>query len=439
MPKQLPSDPNWEQLKKQAKAILREKKKQSQSVLELVKKHHPRFQALALSEFNQHRFGLQDAQLVLARDYGFDTWVSLREFVQARSPAAADAESDFKLCGDAIRQNDFERLKGLLESGNFEGSELTRLLGIAATDMRGEQEAVRRKMAELLIDLGAEPACNEYFDNYGSILVGACEFNNPIGIRFLLERGADPNGDEEAETKYPQNNTPMRMLLGTYSRNGRENRREGVQALLDYGARVPSEVEPEFMSIYTGDVTRLSEWIDREPTIVHRQYPDMPWGNCPLRGGTLLHLAAEYNEIECVQLLIERGADVNARALSIEGMGGHTPLFHCTVSNGGGSFETFQYLVDKCDLEVRASFRFYSWATNQYEIFKDVTPLSFALANFPVAGKPKHPEHWKTREEEIALLRKHGAAEPSAKELLKIAREQSNQEAVDFYLNEHPD
>ena len=51
----------------------------------------------------------------------------------------------------------------------------------------------------------------------------------------------------------------------------------------------------------------------------------------PLKGTTLLHMCADYNEIEIARWLIEHGADLNARAdVDSDGFGGHTPLF-CTV------------------------------------------------------------------------------------------------------------
>src|SRR5260370_5662001 len=53
----------------------------------------------------------------------------------------------------------------------------------------------------------------------------------------------------------------------------------------------------------------------------------------PVFGGTLLHLAIEFDDIDVALWLIERGADVNAKAgLDADGFGGHTPLFHTVVT-----------------------------------------------------------------------------------------------------------
>ena len=47
------------------------------------------------------------------------------------------------------------------------------------------------------------------------------------------------------------------------------------------------------------------------------------------KGGTLLHIAAEWCESEAVELLLKCGADVNAKAkIDEQNTGGQTPVFH---------------------------------------------------------------------------------------------------------------
>ena len=47
-------------------------------------------------------------------------------------------------------------------------------------------------------------------------------------------------------------------------------------------------------------------------------------------GATLLHVAAKYGFLDATRLLLDRGADVNARAETDDstGVGGQTPIFH---------------------------------------------------------------------------------------------------------------
>jgi hypothetical protein len=53
----------------------------------------------------------------------------------------------------------------------------------------------------------------------------------------------------------------------------------------------------------------------------------------PLRGATLLHMAVDYDEMEIARWLLDRGMDVDARAaVDADGFGGHTALFSTVVS-----------------------------------------------------------------------------------------------------------
>jgi hypothetical protein len=74
--------------------------------------------------------------------------------------------------------------------------------------------------------------------------------------------------------------------------------------------------------------------LDSNPALVHRRYPELDCGQSgrrllTLRGATLLHVAAEYGFLDAALLLLDRGADVNARAtIDSNGVGGQSPMFH---------------------------------------------------------------------------------------------------------------
>ncbi len=71
----LPANPDLDHLKKQAKQLLREVRAQRDEALQAILAFHPR-----PTEFS----GLRDAQLVLARRYGFTDWEQLRKAVELR-------------------------------------------------------------------------------------------------------------------------------------------------------------------------------------------------------------------------------------------------------------------------------------------------------------------------------------------------------------------
>ena len=95
---------------------------------------------------------------------------------------------------------------------------------------------------------------------------------------------------------------------------------------------------------------------------------------------SLLHVAAEYGNLNAARALIELGADVNAAAGVDEyGLNGHTPLFHTVNSNGNRSVPIMRLLVEAgadCDVRLDGIHwgKGYEWETT----FFDVTPISYA-------------------------------------------------------------
>ena len=63
--------PNIENLRKQAKSLLLAWRENDSDSIARVREHYP----------EGRNFGLQDAQFVLAREYGFRSWSVLLEFV----------------------------------------------------------------------------------------------------------------------------------------------------------------------------------------------------------------------------------------------------------------------------------------------------------------------------------------------------------------------
>lgn len=85
MPDQdLPARPNLEQYKKQAKDLVKEfadNPTETQS-LARIRRHHPRFQKLTEAEIQKTRISLTDAQLVIAREHGFESWPKFARHIE---------------------------------------------------------------------------------------------------------------------------------------------------------------------------------------------------------------------------------------------------------------------------------------------------------------------------------------------------------------------
>src|SRR5262245_11322124 len=82
MSKSLPVRPSLEQLKKQAKELVKSQKAGTSESLLRIRKNHPNFGATSESELQNAKFSLSDAQLVIAREYGFTSWPKLKEHIQ---------------------------------------------------------------------------------------------------------------------------------------------------------------------------------------------------------------------------------------------------------------------------------------------------------------------------------------------------------------------
>lgn len=77
MTQSLPSVPNLEQLKKQAKDLLKDHKSQSESCCAILK-HLTKFAGNSNQQIFSAVVSLQEMQHALAKNYGFDSWQSLR-------------------------------------------------------------------------------------------------------------------------------------------------------------------------------------------------------------------------------------------------------------------------------------------------------------------------------------------------------------------------
>jgi ankyrin repeat protein len=100
------------------------------------------------------------------------------------------------------------------------------------------------------------------------------------------------------------------------------------------------------MAFHRGRIDLLDAHLDHDPSLLEHRFqeseifpaelgikPGDGLHVTPVSGGTLLHLAIEYDDIDVARWLIERRADVNAKAaLDADGFGGQTPLFHTVVT-----------------------------------------------------------------------------------------------------------
>ena len=121
MSKQLPLRPDIDQLKKQAKELLKAHQTASPSAVEAIKEYFPRLSDSSEAEILRAEFTLQNAQHVVAREYGFAGWTELSAAIDPfveEAPQFSDREIQI-----LVSQLDKKDLAFFLWTSDFEVQE----------------------------------------------------------------------------------------------------------------------------------------------------------------------------------------------------------------------------------------------------------------------------------------------------------------------------
>ncbi|HKW33354.1 MAG TPA: ankyrin repeat domain-containing protein [Candidatus Acidoferrum sp.] len=375
---------------------------------------------------------ITDAQFQIARLYGFASWPKLKAHVES-----FEENGQLK---QAIDTNDLVRVKSLMTRnpalhraplGYGEDGPLTWVaecrvpweppsparLAIAewmithGSDvhqggdgplMRAALSGYRIPMMELLVSHKAD--VNAQWHGHFPIIFAPCESIDPAALKWLLDHGANPNcrnqRHEISGHSYP--GTALDYLIASYGRS-LERLSACIDILIEAGGKTKYDA-PAVLALLRGRLDNLGALIDAEPGLVNKHFPELDCGQTGgrlllLQGGTLLHVAAEYRNIAAVTLLLDRGADVNARAAVNEaGIGGQTAIFHAVTQSDDGGLLVTQLLLDSgADLTLRVKL---PGDYERPEEIVDCTALGYALR---FGGD--------SQRRTVALLREWGAVE----------------------------
>jgi hypothetical protein len=393
--RRLPVRPNLDQLKHQAKDLLRAVRRGDRAAVADLQAFHPK-------PMDPRQAKLADAQLVLARSYEASSWPRL---VLACRLVDAIWKDDV----DAVRRIVVEYPALLREhatirdsnwgppmayAANLGRDRIIRMLhALGATD---HEWAMGRAVLQSKIDtarmlhemMGSPPIPDD-------ALGGPAYTLSVSGTAFALELGAkvrDATGRRLA---------PVDVVLETDSRNP-PAKHEILEMYVRHGLELP---DTPTMALHRGRIDLLEAHLARDPRLLERTFshqeiypPDLGCHDevlathgTPLAGATLLHMCVDYGELDIARWLLDRGMDPDATAaVDADGFGGHTALFATVVSQPnfwmnygkGPQVAPFaELLLDRgADPNARASLRKQlhpGYGPDTLHEYRDVTPLAW--------------------------------------------------------------
>jgi hypothetical protein len=323
--RRLPSHPNLDHLKYQAKDLLKEHAAHDAGAAQRIREFHPRFTRSADAEIFAAQFKLSDAQLTIAREAGFQSWARLKRHIE--KPTRTDQldlphherveDTIFRRAVDLIDAGDAAGLRAYLKRHPklvhqhvaFEGWNYfhnpTLLQFIAENPVRhGKLPANIVDVTKVILEAG--PAQSELNEALMLVATGRvpreCRMQLPL-ISLLCDHGADPNSAFRAAVLH--------------------NEMEAVHALIRRGARVDLPV--------AAALGRVEDF--------RRLLPDASKDDRHLA----LALASQFGQVEIVRQLLDAGEDPN-RYNPVGGHSHSTPLHQAAAA---GNEEMVRLLVER--------------------------------------------------------------------------------------------
>ena len=206
-------------------------------------------------------------------------------------------------------------------------------------------------------------------------LLSAFDGHDVESVRAALKAGADPCSPVRGKP-------PVQWLLAEHTRSDRLG--DCLRLLFERGAVLP---DPLVAPVLLNDAQGIQDLVTATPALLQHR-TTLVSAFTSLVGVSLLHVAAEYGNLNAARALVEAGADVNARAeVDERGLNGHTPLFHTVNSNQNRAEPIMRLLLDagaRTDIRLAGIMwgKGYEWETT----FFDVTPISYTQIGTPSAS-----------------------------------------------------
>ena len=350
--RQLPDRPNLDQLKRQAKELLRGARAHDAGALARFRTL-PAFAHRSGADVARAPLGLHDAQSVVAREHGFDSWNALRERIEELTLEFSTAVDAFIEAATDGRVDRAERL--LAQHPRIARANLY------AAVLVGNVEEVERRLAEMpgrAVERGGprgwEPLHYVCYSSVGA-RTAAREAGLVAVARRLIVLGANPNlrfpwRHHEVERPvlwgavFVVHSLPLARVLLDAGANPSDGvtlplaAAAGNLALLDLLLTYGADVNTPWATDGSAPLYAVLHWARTADGVrwllAHGADPDPVYA---ANGETPLHVAAASWDRALAEELVSRGADANRRRAD-----GRTPY---AVAELNGNREVAEWLL----------------------------------------------------------------------------------------------
>lgn len=292
--RRLPSDPSLAHLKHQAKDLLKAHRERNPEARQRIREFHPRFLHATDTRISEARFTLSDAQLAIAREYGFLSWARLKAHVE--KPDRVDLNRPQH---ERIEDPTFRRAVDLLDAGDADGLRAQLIKHPGLIDQRVIFEGENYFRNPTLLEFAAE----------NPVRRGSLPPNIVQAARVILDAGGKANPASL--------NSTLALVC-----SGRVPRECGVQVplidlLCDYAAdpdsgMLPALVHGEFEAVDA--LIRRGAKVDLTVAAATGRAPAARQRLAAADRDSrhrALALAAQHGHVALVRLLLDAGEDPN--------------------------------------------------------------------------------------------------------------------------------
>jgi len=245
------------------------------------------------------RTKLAAALLAVAQDHGFSSWRALKAELDRRQQR--EVARFFAACAGGnvdVLHSFLMNDPGMARASNPDAPH-PGWTGLHAAAKGGHLEAVR-----LLLEHDADPNAREAGDNTYPLHWAAALGHLDV-VRLLLDSGGDVHGVGDVHELDVIGWATVTDTPGEDPARMAEKRRELLTFLVERGAR-----HHIFSAVSTGDLNLIQELVEQNPEALDRRLSRFE------RGLTPLHFSINRKRYDILALLIELGADLEARDMS---------------------------------------------------------------------------------------------------------------------------